>query len=186
MASSAQPVNPLDPTALFDSVSEALRQTQATGAPAFRHGVDLTMAIFHAMMINLGFRFLGLGEETDSKLLLCMVVFTWLLPDFFAASMQITASPAPTTDDHLEAARASGPLPSEWNRTGDSYSFRYKHHQSQFTFLVKGVKVASKLIVHGMAIEVRGSLEVVIHRPFPQLMYVYKFRETTGRLTSYT
>lgn len=46
------------------------------------------------------------------------------------------------------------PLPQDWNAAGDMFSFRYKHPQSAFIFLLKGVKVGDKLIVHGMAIEV--------------------------------
>eukprot|EP00842_Homolaphlyctis_polyrhiza_P004698 jgi/Hompol1/5229/HPOL_004311-RA len=46
-----------------------------------------------------------------------------------------------------------GYLPDSWNATGDTYSLRYKHPQSTFTFLVKSVRLANKLVIHGMSVE---------------------------------
>ncbi|CAG8514923.1 3636_t:CDS:2 [Ambispora leptoticha] len=46
------------------------------------------------------------------------------------------------------------PLPKEWNAKGpDSYAFRYKHTQSSLTFLVKGMRLSNKFLIHGMGIE---------------------------------
>ncbi|CAE6481082.1 unnamed protein product [Rhizoctonia solani] len=53
-----------------------------------------------------------------------------------------------------EAGTAPGLLPEGWNRKGpDVYTFKYKHEQSSFTFLLKLVKISGKIIVHGIAIE---------------------------------
>ncbi|KAG8716297.1 hypothetical protein FRC11_005127 [Ceratobasidium sp. 423] len=59
---------------------------------------------------------------------------------------------APATEP--EAGAAPGLLPEGWNRKGpDVYTFKYKHEQSSFTFLLKLVKMSGKMIVHGIAIE---------------------------------
>ncbi|CAE6486796.1 unnamed protein product [Rhizoctonia solani] len=53
-----------------------------------------------------------------------------------------------------EAGATSGLLLEGWNRKGpDVYTFKYKHEQSSFTFLLKLVKISGKIIVHGIAIE---------------------------------
>ncbi|KAG8679713.1 hypothetical protein FRC09_018776, partial [Ceratobasidium sp. 395] len=41
-----------------------------------------------------------------------------------------------------------------WNSKGpDVYTFKYKHDQSSFTFLLKLVKLSGRVIVHGIAVE---------------------------------
>jgi hypothetical protein len=60
---------------------------------------------------------------------------------------------APARD--LEAGTTPGLLPEDWNRKGpDVYTFKYRHEQSSFTFLLKLVKISGKMMVHGIAIEV--------------------------------
>jgi len=44
-------------------------------------------------------------------------------------------------------------LPTGWNSSVDSYSFRYRHPQSSMTFLIKGITLGEKLLVHGLALE---------------------------------
>jgi proteasome inhibitor subunit 1 (PI31) len=52
-----------------------------------------------------------------------------------------------------------GLLPEDWNKKGpDVYTLKYKHEQSSFAFLLKLVKIAGKMIVHGIAIEVNALL----------------------------
>ncbi|CAE6388274.1 unnamed protein product [Rhizoctonia solani] len=59
---------------------------------------------------------------------------------------------APARD--LEAGTTPGLLPEDWNRKGpDVYTFKYRHEQSSFTFLLKLVKISGKMMVHGIAIE---------------------------------
>jgi hypothetical protein len=46
-------------------------------------------------------------------------------------------------------------LPPQWNDHGPhAYTFQYTHPQSSLTFMLKGVTLADKFIVHGLAIEV--------------------------------
>ncbi|TPX34989.1 hypothetical protein SmJEL517_g02490 [Synchytrium microbalum] len=101
-----------------------------TGAPTvvLKSGADLIMALIHVIMIKFGCRFVGLGEDG---------------PETSSTSTDATAATADSTQA----------LPVGWNSTGDTYSFRYRHTQSTFTFLIKGVKVANRLVIHGMAIE---------------------------------
>ena len=44
-------------------------------------------------------------------------------------------------------------MPIDWNASSDSFSLKYKHSQSAFTFLLKAVQLESKLVLHGMAVE---------------------------------
>ncbi|KAM3586920.1 hypothetical protein VKS41_001969 [Umbelopsis sp. WA50703] len=45
-------------------------------------------------------------------------------------------------------------LPPQWNDHGPhAYTFQYTHPQSSLTFMLKGVTLADKFIVHGLAIE---------------------------------
>jgi hypothetical protein len=46
-----------------------------------------------------------------------------------------------------------GEIPQEWNASQDSWSFRYKHAQSPNTYIMKILKLGSKLMVHTMAKE---------------------------------
>ncbi|CAE7224720.1 unnamed protein product [Rhizoctonia solani] len=53
-----------------------------------------------------------------------------------------------------EAGTAPGLLPEDWNRSGpDVYTFKYKHEQSSFTFLLKLVKMSGKIIIYAIAVE---------------------------------
>jgi proteasome inhibitor subunit 1 (PI31) len=44
-------------------------------------------------------------------------------------------------------------IPQEWNQSQESWSFRYKHAKSPNTYVLKILKLGSKLLVHVMAIE---------------------------------
>lgn len=44
-------------------------------------------------------------------------------------------------------------VPQGWNSQRDAYSFRYKHHQSALTFMLKALTLGDKLLVHGVALE---------------------------------
>jgi hypothetical protein len=68
----------------------------------------------------------------------------------------IATSTAPASTDSFRTQ-----LPSDWRpvskETGSSerfYSVKVKHDQSQFHFVVKGLLMSDKLIVHGLAEEV--------------------------------
>ncbi|KAJ3413959.1 hypothetical protein HDV05_007248 [Chytridiales sp. JEL 0842] len=87
---------------------------------------DVLLLLFHGTMTRLGFQFRGLGESDSSSSV--------------SAVQQ-------------EGGDPFQPLPTEWNQTPDSYAFRYTHPQSTFTFLLKALKIASKLLIHGLAIQ---------------------------------
>jgi len=44
-------------------------------------------------------------------------------------------------------------IPQEWNLSQDSWSFRYKHAKSPNSFVLKVLKLGSKLMIHAMTIE---------------------------------
>ncbi|KAJ3343519.1 hypothetical protein HDU93_008178 [Gonapodya sp. JEL0774] len=56
-------------------------------------------------------------------------------------------------DYHLLSGVQVRPLLPQWNASQDAYAFRYKHERSAFTFLIKILKMASKLIINGLAPE---------------------------------
>ncbi|KAI9098095.1 PI31 proteasome regulator N-terminal-domain-containing protein [Phlyctochytrium arcticum] len=117
--------DPLHPDRILAILLHVVPSQNTLKSPA-----DFSMAFFHAAMLALGFRFLGLGEEKR---------------DYDDAGASDVAFPR---------------LPSDWNATGDSFSFRYSHPQSSFTFLLKGVKMMDKLIVHAVGIE-DGTLHTI-------------------------
>jgi hypothetical protein len=82
-------------------------------------------------MTRLGFQFRGLGEDSTTT----------------------TTTTTATTDTTALSPSPFQPLPLEWNQVPDSYAFRYTHDQSSFTFLLKALKIAGKLMIHGLAIE---------------------------------
>ncbi|KAG8887019.1 hypothetical protein FRB98_000644 [Tulasnella sp. 332] len=49
---------------------------------------------------------------------------------------------------------ADGTLPEAWNKSSpDVYSFRYKHDQSSLVFFLKIVKLGTRVVIHGIALE---------------------------------
>jgi proteasome inhibitor subunit 1 (PI31) len=59
-------------------------------------------------------------------------------------------------DDSSSASNITdGVLPSEWNRNGPgSYTFRYRHEQSNLEYIVKVAKLGSRTLVNAIAVEV--------------------------------
>ncbi|KAJ3006578.1 hypothetical protein HKX48_009579, partial [Thoreauomyces humboldtii] len=115
--------NPLAPNAVLSTILQVLAPAASEGSGQLKSPADLTMALFHSAMLRSGFRFLGIGEERHDRV------------------------------EPADGQETPSPLPTDWNASGDMFSFRYKHSQSSLTFLLKGVKVGKKLVVHGMAIE---------------------------------
>ncbi|KAF9982646.1 hypothetical protein BGZ75_005901 [Mortierella antarctica] len=95
---------------------------------------DGLAAMSHAIMTAVGFRLAGLSEDES------------------------LGSDRLNVDDVTKA----NTLPSRWNASSDSYSFKYTHSNSQLTYLIKCVRMASKFVIHGTAIETSKicSLEV--------------------------
>ncbi|KAJ3162095.1 hypothetical protein HDU86_005793 [Geranomyces michiganensis] len=122
-----QDENPLDFAKLFETITQILPSPPDNDDRAVvKSAADLTMALFVAAMMRFGFRFLGIGEHRTDR--------------------TDPAEPTAVND-------ALTPLPADWNASGDMFSVRFKHSQSSLTFLLKGVKVGSKLVVHGVATE---------------------------------
>ncbi|CAG8468535.1 12466_t:CDS:10 [Ambispora gerdemannii] len=124
--------NPLDPANVLNILENVLPSPRAeeasTAASAsenviLRSGHDALAALFHSIMLAVDFRFVGLGEEGTIEI--------------------------------QETQNTSiMPFPKEWNAKGpDSYAFRYKHTQSSLTFLVKGMRLSNKFLLHGMGVE---------------------------------
>ncbi|CAO3572314.1 unnamed protein product [Mortierella alpina] len=86
---------------------------------------DGLAALSHAVMTAVGFKLVGLGEDES----------------FGSDQLNI---------DDINKANA---LPARWNASSDSYSFKYTHSHSQLTYLIKCVRLASKFVIHGTAIE---------------------------------
>ncbi|OZJ06139.1 hypothetical protein BZG36_01011 [Bifiguratus adelaidae] len=122
--------NPLDPSSVLHVVSNVLPSTSdETDKAAAEKGSQLNSpqdalaALCHAIMSSVDFRFVGLGENE-------------------------TVAQVP------EASSKATKLPPQWNAHGpESYAFRYKHPQSQLTFLIKCLKMGNRFVVMAMAIE---------------------------------
>lgn len=82
-----------------------------------------------------------------------------------ALSFRLVATDEAAPPKEPQTGASPGLLPEDWNRKGpDVYTFKYKHDQSSFTFLLKLVKLSGRVIVHGIAVEVRLSL-FTSHKP---------------------
>ncbi|TPX40918.1 hypothetical protein SeMB42_g03586 [Synchytrium endobioticum] len=159
MAPGAEQQSPkaLDRVAVIEALGRTLLHQQPASpaqdrtAPAvlLKSGADLVMALVHVIMIKFGCRFIGLGEDGPT-----------------------TTSQEPSASNDADNIV---PLPFGWNSTGDTYSFRYRHTQSTFTFLIKCVKVSNRMVIHAMALEDGKllTLELNLHEyigpsfPFP-------------------
>lgn len=107
----------LDPSALLASIPKLLPEGQKLIASS----QDALAVLFHAAMVSIGFRLVGLDDSSSSR-------------EF-----------------------AENVLPAEWNKSGPgSYTLRYKHDQSSLVFLLKVVKLSTRSLIHGIAIEVRN------------------------------
>ena len=69
--------------------------------------------LIHAIIQDYGFRVVGLGESGN-------IIGTYAVANEM-------------TDPWVEEKK----LPAEWNASNDSWSFRYRHFQSSFLFIVK-------------------------------------------------
>lgn len=60
--------NPLEPSAVFHTLVQSLpRFDESNGF--LKSAAELVMVLYHAAMVQYGFRFLGIGEERKGKLL---------------------------------------------------------------------------------------------------------------------
>ncbi|RHZ47861.1 hypothetical protein Glove_566g16 [Diversispora epigaea] len=124
--------DPLDPETVLSTLENILQTNvkntdleSSAETVLLRSGQDALAALFHSIMLNLGFRLIGLDED-----------------DTFGDNINRDSE-----------GNILG-LPENWNlHEPNSYSFRYKHPQSSFTFLVKCIRLANKFLIHGMGIE---------------------------------
>ncbi|KAF8980747.1 hypothetical protein BGZ46_003746 [Entomortierella lignicola] len=82
-------------------------------------------ALSHAIMTAVGFRLEGLGEDDNLR----------------------------NDRSNTEDSKNANILPERWNTSKESFSFRYKHNQSQLTYLIKCMRIAGKCIIHGTTVE---------------------------------
>ncbi|SNX84859.1 uncharacterized protein MEPE_03568 [Melanopsichium pennsylvanicum] len=115
----------LDPSALLSVLPTLL--PASSSEPQLRNPSDALAALIHTILTRLDFRLVGLSEDDR-------------LP---------TSSDVPTS-----LPNEANKLPSQWNHKGpDHYAFRYKQNQSSLDYLVKLVKLGSRSIVHGIALQ---------------------------------
>lgn len=83
---------------------------------------------------------------------------------FDALSFRLVA-----VDDSTPASSTlEGVLPDSWNSHGPgSYTLRYRHEQSSLEFVVKVVKLGSRTLINGIAVQVRDRF---IYLAVPKLM----------------
>lgn len=130
----------LDTSALLETLPNLLPQTQSEGESStsarLRQPQDGLSALLHTTLTRLDFRLIGLGE--DHRL-----------------------DQQDDDDQNQSANKTKNQLPEDWNSKGpDTYSFRYRHDQSSLEFIIKTVKLAGRVVVHGIAVEV-SDLETV-------------------------
>ncbi|KAH8554675.1 PI31 proteasome regulator N-terminal-domain-containing protein [Umbelopsis sp. PMI_123] len=123
--------NVLDPSSILHTLAQILPNgdgSQTQSKPLLRNNNEAIAAMSHAIMISVGFRLVGLGE-----------------------------------DDHKIPSHQSK-LPSDWNKHGPhSYTFQYTHPQSSLHFTMKGITLANKFIIHGVAIEDKKTATFEVH-----------------------
>ncbi|CAG8442024.1 15260_t:CDS:2 [Acaulospora colombiana] len=119
--------DPLNPEELLLTLESILlaNAKQENLESILRSGQDALASMFHAIMQSLGFRLVGLGEKD-----------------------------IPGDNISRDGEGNLIGLPETWNSHGPHlYAFRYKHHQSSVTFLIKCITMANNFLVHGMGIE---------------------------------
>ncbi|CAG8444986.1 5941_t:CDS:2 [Gigaspora rosea] len=128
-SNAADPLEPRSILAILEQTlpeKESQTESESSEANVILHSrEDALAALFHSIMVSVGFRLVGLGEEDsdDNKI-------------------------------ERDSEGIIIGLPKGWNSQGpNSYAFRYRHPQSSLTFLVKCMRLANKFLIHGMGIE---------------------------------
>lgn len=119
--------NVLDPSIILHSTSKAVNKLQSP--------YDAIAAAVHAIMLAVGFRFAGLGDDArQGNNIMTLRMFTKTI---------------------VEGDGTSKTLPENWNSQGPHcYNFRYSHPQSSLTFVIKVVRLGDKCIILGLGIGV--------------------------------
>ncbi|KAF9366827.1 hypothetical protein BGX34_006096 [Mortierella sp. NVP85] len=153
------------------SSSTAEPQTAAAGEPSaststspstlLRSEYEALAALTHAMMTAVGFRLVGLGEKDTLEQSRRDVEGTRRPSNSHDRHAKPYLSPldknpflynATVRGRAVDVARANV-LPEQWNSSDGSYAFRYKHTNSQLTYLIKCVQMAGNLVIHGTTLE---------------------------------
>jgi proteasome inhibitor subunit 1 (PI31) len=130
----------LDPSVILHSTSQVVTR--------LNNPHDAIAAAAHAIMLSVGFRFAGLGDDArQGKILHCSTIKecrnTYIL--------------------HIEGDGTTKKLPETWNENGPhNYNFRYSHPQSSLTFVIKIVRLGDKCIILGLGIGVSISQHMIL------------------------
>lgn len=137
-SSSSSSSDPLDPSAVLETLTQIVTASSSASSTAIlRTQHDALAAILHSALIRLDFRLEGLAEEDRFN-------------DYDAEANAASSSSSTPAASRL-------PVPA-WSRNGpDSYTFRYRHDQSSLTFLIKVIRMASRVLVHGSSVEAQSS-----------------------------
>lgn len=119
----------LDTSALLETLPKLLPISSDEAQPKLHQPQDALASLLHTVLTRLDFRLIGLGEDHKIE-----------------------------EQDVNSSTNTKNQLPKEWNQKGpDSYAFRYRHDQSSLEFMIKAVKLAARVVVHGIAVEVSQS-----------------------------
>lgn len=143
------PPNPLDPSAVLETLPTLLPRDSASSPATLRTPQDGLAALFHTALARLDFRLIGLTEDDRLS--------DYAQPSQPSASASGSAeASASTSTDSAPPVPASQAniLPPAWNRNGpESYTLRYRHDQSSLTFLIKLLRMSTRVLVHASAVE---------------------------------
>lgn len=138
-SSASAKVDPLDPSAVLETLTRLLPRDASSQTPsssssaagsALRTPQDGLAALLHAALTRLDFRLVGLAEDDR-------------ISDYEQASGETKSS---SVQNALP--------PQAWSRNGpESYTLRYRHDQSSLTFLLKLLRMSSRVLIHASAVE---------------------------------
>lgn len=131
--------DPLDPSAVLETLTQLIQG----GSLRLRQPQDALAALLHAALTRLDFRLVGLTEEDRIS-----DYSTAVSSATSSTSTEASSSSAPSTSTQTNA------LPEVWNRNGpESYTMRYRHDQSSLTFLLKLLRMSTRVLIHASALE---------------------------------
>lgn len=124
--------NVLDPSVVLHATSQAASQLSNT--------YDAVAAACHAIMLSVGFRFAGLGDDARQGKKTAKKIYSYQETNKYI---------------YIEGDGTIKVLPEGWNNNGPHcYQFRYSHPQSSLTFVIKIVRLGDKCIILGLGIGV--------------------------------
>lgn len=122
--------NVLDPSVIIHATSQNI----STLASPY----DAIAAACHSIMLSVGFRFAGLGDDARQ-----------------GKCTHTLVQEQQTLIFYIEGDGTTKKLPEGWNQQGPHcYNFRYSHPQSSLTFVIKIVRLGDKCIILGLGIGV--------------------------------